>query len=97
MDGVGNLSGWRWIFILEGIATVIVAVIAYFVIYDYPDTSSFLTEEERKWVIHRLKFQFSHDENGVQEEEGFKWKYILDAAIDWQVLCALIGKLGRRA
>lgn len=30
MDGVGSLEGWRWIFILEGLLTVVVAVIAYF-------------------------------------------------------------------
>ncbi|KAI9676987.1 MAG: hypothetical protein M1817_006826 [Caeruleum heppii] len=47
MDGVGNLEGWRWIFILEGILTVVVAIIAFFTLYDFPDTAGFLTTEER--------------------------------------------------
>lgn len=39
MDGVGGYRGWRWIFILEGLLTVIVAVAAYFLMPDYPDTA----------------------------------------------------------
>ncbi|KAH6607284.1 MFS permease [Trichoderma cornu-damae] len=57
MDGVGGLAGWRWIFILEGIATVLVAVVALFLLYDFPQTANFLTEEERAFVVHRLKYQ----------------------------------------
>src|ERR1700760_77745 len=44
MDGVAGLAGWRWIFILEGIATVLVALLAFFFVYDFPETASFLTE-----------------------------------------------------
>jgi len=38
--------GWAWIFILEGLATVIAAVFSYRLIQDFPDTAKFLTEEE---------------------------------------------------
>src|ERR1700761_4555771 len=36
MNGVGGLAGWRWIFILEGIATVLIAAMAFFVLHDFP-------------------------------------------------------------
>ena len=51
MNGVGGLSNWRWIFILEGIATIFVGVLAYFVVTDFPEDAKWLTEDERKWVI----------------------------------------------
>lgn len=38
MDGVAGRPGWAWIFILEGILTLIVAVIAWWAINDYPST-----------------------------------------------------------
>jgi hypothetical protein len=54
MKGVGGYNGWRWIFILEGIITIIVAALAKLVIVDWPETSKFLNEEERKLLIRRL-------------------------------------------
>jgi hypothetical protein len=54
MDGVAGYSGWRWIFILEGLATIVVAVIAKFIIVDWPETARFLTQDERALLLRRL-------------------------------------------
>lgn len=54
MQGVGGYSGWRWIFIVEGLITVIFAAASKFLIVDWPETSRFLTPDERKLLIHRL-------------------------------------------
>ncbi|KAI4240857.1 MAG: hypothetical protein L6R42_011426, partial [Xanthoria sp. 1 TBL-2021] len=90
MDGVGGYEGWRWIFILEGILTVLVAIIAFFTIYDFPETAKFLNETERAWVVHRLRYQGSKDSGQmVAESEHFKWKYVRDAFTDWQIYLGL--------
>ncbi|KAI1250411.1 hypothetical protein MGN70_007464 [Eutypa lata] len=90
MDGIGNLEGWRWIFILEGIVTVIVAVLAFFVLHDFPETATFLTEEERAFVVFRLKYQgqVQSKELGrpmVAQAEEFEWTYVWSAFKDWQI------------
>ncbi|ROT38290.1 MFS general substrate transporter [Sodiomyces alkalinus F11] len=61
MDGVAGLEGWRWIFILEGIATVLVAAWAFWALHDFPETASFLTAEERAFVVWRLRYQDQRD------------------------------------
>ena len=38
----------------EGLATIVVAVFAYWFIYNYPDTAGFLTEKERSVIQARL-------------------------------------------
>lgn len=77
MDGVGGYEGWRWIFILEGLLTVVVALFAFFSIYDFPETATFLSEEERAWVINRLKYQGSEfGDKKVAEADEFRWKYV---------------------
>ncbi|THC89949.1 hypothetical protein EYZ11_010585 [Aspergillus tanneri] len=54
MDGLAGYSGWRWIFIIEGLATIVAAVISKFIIVDWPETASFLTEDERALLLRRL-------------------------------------------
>ncbi|KAM0547800.1 hypothetical protein ACHAPJ_010261 [Fusarium lateritium] len=54
MDGIAGYGGWRWIFILEGIATVIIAIFSYWVVPDWPETAKFLSDDERALLIDRL-------------------------------------------
>lgn len=53
MDGILGLANWRWVFILEGIATILVGIAAFFLVSDFPDDAKWLTEEEREFVIAR--------------------------------------------
>ncbi|KAI1616636.1 phthalate transporter [Exophiala viscosa] len=59
MDGLAGLSGWRWIFIIEGIVTCLLAFVAYFIIVDFPEDSPkswhFLNEAEAAWVVARIE------------------------------------------
>lgn len=80
MKGVGGLNGWRWIFILEGILTVIVSVIAYFFIVNYPSTAKFLTEEERAYIHTRLSSNTDATRN-----EAFSWVNVRKAVGDPKV------------
>ncbi|KXX76189.1 High-affinity nicotinic acid transporter [Madurella mycetomatis] len=86
MDGVGGLHGWQWIFILEGIATTVVAGIAFCALYDFPETASFLTEEERAFVAHRLKYQGQDPSRAqVAQADEFRWEYVMQAFLDWHI------------
>lgn len=94
MDGVGGQEGWRWIFILEGIATVLVAVLAFFTVYDFPETASFLSDDEKAFVVWRLKFQgqkAESDEGGhVAQSEKLSWLDVKAAFLDWQVWVGVV-------
>lgn len=79
MDGVGNYEGWRWIFILEGIVTVLAAIASFWMLYDYPDTAKFLTEDEREVLQERLLL----DNDGCSS--AFKKQFIWDALLDWKI------------
>lgn len=54
MDGVGNLAGWRWIFILEGIATVLIAFVSWIFMPADLRSAKFFTEEERAFASECL-------------------------------------------
>ena len=65
-------------------------MLSFFVIHDYPTTASFLTERERAWSYHRLKYQnCEHTGRLVAENETFQWKYVVQVVTDWQLLVNL--------
>jgi MFS family permease len=54
MNGAGGLSGWRWLFIIEGLPAIVLSVVALFGLPDYPETARMLSEEERNFLKGRL-------------------------------------------
>merc|ERR1712036_8431 len=59
MDGLADYSGWRWIFIMEGILTCVVGIIGYLFLVDFPDRAAktswaFLNERECQFIIRRI-------------------------------------------
>ncbi|KAF2842866.1 major facilitator superfamily transporter [Patellaria atrata CBS 101060] len=79
MSGVGGKSGWSWIFILEGLITLVVAIVAFFVMNDYPATAKFLTDGERKEITRRLEA----DRSSLADE--WNMKYFYHAIQDWKI------------
>jgi MFS family permease len=56
MDGISGLAGWRWLFIVEGAMTSGWAIIASFILLDFPANSKRLTSRERELAIQRIQF-----------------------------------------
>ncbi|OSX60459.1 hypothetical protein POSPLADRAFT_1171562 [Postia placenta MAD-698-R-SB12] len=54
MDGMRGYRGWRWIFILEGVVTCLVAATLFFFISDFPEEVAWLTPEEKEFIKARL-------------------------------------------
>ncbi|KIW12900.1 hypothetical protein PV08_08087 [Exophiala spinifera] len=54
LDGKGNLAGWRWLFLLEGLPAIVLSFIALFGLPDYPETARMLNEKERAFMAERL-------------------------------------------
>ncbi|GJD04234.1 major facilitator superfamily transporter [Colletotrichum higginsianum] len=54
LDNAHGIRGWRWLFIVEGVATVGVALIAFFVLLDYPATARQMTPEQRRLASIRI-------------------------------------------
>lgn len=80
MGGIGNKQGWAWIFILEGLATVLVGLLSFFLVFDFPDEATFLSGVDRERVIRRLKA----DQQSSAEHESFKMEYFWASIKDWK-------------
>lgn len=51
----GGLSGWRWMFILEGLPAVLLGIIVLFYLTNRPKEAKWLTKEERDWLEGELE------------------------------------------
>jgi len=90
MKGVGGKPGWAWIFILEGLATIIVGVVSYWMVHDFPDEAKFLNPQDRARVIRRLK----EDNQSSAEHEEFKMSYFWASVKDWKTYAFAIIYMG---
>ncbi|MFJ7825394.1 MFS transporter [Psychrobacillus sp. NPDC096623] len=78
-----SMSGWRWMFILEGIPALILGVVVLFYMTNRPTNAKWLTQEEKDWLEGELEAerQASKKVNKVSKLEMLKdlkiWKLSL--------------------
>ncbi|GLY67475.1 MFS transporter [Amycolatopsis taiwanensis] len=65
--GVLGLSGWRFMFLVEGVPAILLAVVAWFYLTDRPDRAKWLSAEERDW----LSGQLDAERRATESEHGW--------------------------
>ncbi|KAF5383049.1 hypothetical protein D9615_004799 [Tricholomella constricta] len=83
MDGVGNRPGWAWIFILEGLFTVLFGLSSFLFLPSTPDDARFLNAEEKEYVKSQLR---ETGATGLSEAaDKFSWYEVRQAFLLPQV------------
>jgi MFS family permease len=58
MNGLSGISGWRWIFIIEGVITCLLGIAGYWLLVDFPDSKrdswKFLDAREKAFIVRRI-------------------------------------------
>jgi len=76
MDGVGGLAGWKWLFLLEGLPTILLGIIFPWVLTNRPVEARWLTAEEQRVVVERIQ----------SEKRDREMRHLLPALRDARVL-----------
>ncbi|MFC9557423.1 MFS transporter [Rhodococcus sp. NPDC056960] len=58
-DGLFGLSGWRIMFLVEGIPAVLLAVVTWFYLTDRPSQATWLDDDEKIWLTRELDSEAS--------------------------------------
>ncbi|WP_345412464.1 MFS transporter [Actinomycetospora chlora] len=53
-EGLFGLSGWRVMFLAEGIPAIVLGIVTFFALTDRPEQARWLAEDERSWLRRRL-------------------------------------------
>jgi ACS family tartrate transporter-like MFS transporter len=83
-DQIAGLAGWQWLFLLEGIPSVLMGIVVLFYLTDQPGQAHWLTEAERSWLAQRMRQEEQH--------RHLRHGYTLGRSLaDWRIwlLCLL--------
>ena len=84
MEGLAGLGGWRWILIMEGIFTCLVAFAGYLLLVGFPEEAhkswKFLSQEECAYIIRRV-----NRDRGDAYAEPFSLAKFLKPALDLKI------------
>jgi MFS family permease len=84
LNGREGITGWRWIFIIEGVLTCALGIAGYWLLVDFPDSTrvswSFLGARERAWVVDKIR-----RDRGDSETPPFNLGKFLRAGLDWKI------------
>ena len=60
----GGLSGWQWMFLIEGLPAVLLGAVVWWTLADTPKDARWLKDEERQWLLESLAKE-QQSESGV--------------------------------
>ncbi|WVQ83331.1 hypothetical protein IAT38_005470 [Cryptococcus sp. DSM 104549] len=84
LDGTWGYHGWRFIYVIEGLFSLIVAVVMFFLLQETPEKQGkWLNDEERRFLVLRSKFLYGSDKSGASDE--FKLSHFVQALKSWHV------------
>jgi len=87
MDGIGGLAGWQWLFVLQALPTIALALIFFIAMPDSPATAPWLTPANRQWLVEQLA-----RERSKREQVGrFSVRDALTNPTVWLIALAGIG------
>jgi ACS family tartrate transporter-like MFS transporter len=78
LDGALGLHGWQWLFVLEGVPSVLLGLAVLLALTDYPHQAAWLAPERRDWLVTRMREEESHR----QQTHG---AHRLAAMLHWRV------------
>ena len=87
MDGFLGVAGWKWIYIMEAIPTVIIGIFVLLLMTDKPAKARWLSAEERDWLVTTLE----HERRAVESARKYS---MWEALVNPKILLLSINYLG---
>ncbi|GKZ81516.1 hypothetical protein AnigIFM56816_006037 [Aspergillus niger] len=81
MAGLRGYGGWRWVFIIEGVITCVVAIVWFFIIPGFPEDVKWLNEEERMYIRAKL----ARDAGKAGHDARMGWRDVLAVFKDYKI------------
>jgi MFS transporter, ACS family, tartrate transporter len=64
LDGAMGLKGWQWLFIIEGVPSILLGVVTWFYLTDRPEHAAWLSGEQKTWLAAKLNAEIAAKQAG---------------------------------
>jgi len=79
LDGKMGLAGWQWLFLVEGLPSVIMGFVVLFYLTDEPSHAKWLSDDQRSWLIDRMQ----RDRQAVSDGHSMSVRRALSQPAVW--------------
>jgi MFS family permease len=62
LDGIAGLRGWQWLFLAEGVPSVLLGIVTWFYLTERPKDATWLAPAERAWLSERIGSEHARKE-----------------------------------
>ncbi|WP_338803509.1 4-hydroxyphenylacetate permease [Xenorhabdus griffiniae] len=79
MDGIWDLRGWQWLFLLEGFPSVLLGFAVWFYLDDSPEKAKWLTREDKQCLqemIENDKLSITQPNKQIQQQKTRLWREV---------------------
>jgi ACS family tartrate transporter-like MFS transporter len=83
LHGLGGLTGWQWLFLIEGVPSVLLGVVVFYSLPDGPEQAPWLTPAERDWLLERLR---QEEQRRRRRHGGDLLRALFDGRV-WLLIC----------
>jgi D-galactonate transporter len=87
LHGGLGLAGWQWLFIIEAIPAIVLAVVVFFYLTDRPADAAWLAPDERSWLAERLEAE-------RQQRDAVRSYTVVEALVNPRVLALSVVYFG---
>jgi len=71
------IEGWRWLFFLEGVPSILLGIVAFFFLTDWPPQACWLTIEQRQWISRTLEEEKAPGRQSISIGQAFRSRTVL--------------------
>jgi ACS family tartrate transporter-like MFS transporter len=94
-----GLAGWQWMFILEGVPAIILAIVVLFTLKDHPRDADWLQPDEKLWLIYALEHEHAQHTPATRVHDWKSFVLFLKwvSPLSWRIALMIIVYFGLTA